>query len=91
MSNIEYLDRPPAGEWFPLDVFRRGQRGADWSGLSVDVHPDELKHCHCEVAFLFVDPDEYRPEGNRTAREVWLLFRAGIAAKRPHGMLCKAS
>lgn len=72
MSNIEYLDRPPVG-WFALDVARTGNgRKWDWVALMVDVDPDELKHCTCKIAFLYVHPDEYRPDGNRTAREAWL-------------------
>jgi hypothetical protein len=38
----------------------------------VDVDPNDLKHCLCKVAFLWVHPDEYRPDGSRTAREAWV-------------------
>jgi hypothetical protein len=38
----------------------------------IDVHPDELKHCLCKTAFLYVHPNEYRPDGSRTAREAWV-------------------
>jgi len=37
------------------------------------VNPDELKHCSCEVAFLYVHPKDYKPEGGRTAGEAWVL------------------
>ena len=35
----------------------------------IDVHPDELNHCACKTAWLYVHPNEYRPERGRTARE----------------------
>jgi hypothetical protein len=41
---IEYLDRPPSGEWFVLNVMRTEWRKWDWLALMIDVHPDELKH-----------------------------------------------
>src|SRR5438094_4585133 len=69
--NIEYLDRPQAG-WFALDVMREKARKRDWVALMVDVDPDELKHCVCKIAFLYVHPNEYRPDGSRTAREAWV-------------------
>ena len=68
---IECLDRPPSG-WFALDVMRTGWRKWDWLALMIDVHPDELKHCRCKAAFLYVRPNEYRPDGSRTAREVFV-------------------
>ena len=72
VENITTLDRPPAG-WFALDVVRKEARKLDWVALMVDVHPDELKHCLCKgVAFLFVHPNEYKPDGSRTAREAWV-------------------
>jgi bacteriocin-like protein len=46
--------------------------GTDWCGLLIDVHPDELRHCLCKTAFLNVHPNEYKPDGSRVAREVWL-------------------
>jgi hypothetical protein len=70
-ENITTLDRPPAG-WFALDVMQKEARKWDWVALMVDVHPDELKHCLCKVAFLFVHPNEYKPDGSRTAREAWV-------------------
>jgi hypothetical protein len=71
MTTLEYLDQPPIG-WFPLDVMKSGPRKRDWVALMVDVHPDELKHCLCKTAFLYVHPNEYRPDGSRTAREAWV-------------------
>ena len=66
------LDQPPAG-WFPLDVMKAGDgRKWDWCALMIDVHPDELKHCLCKTAFLYVHPNEYKPDGSRTAREAWV-------------------
>jgi hypothetical protein len=67
----EYLDRPPAG-WFAIDVMRKECRKWDWVALMIDVHPDELKHCLCMTAFLYVRPSEYRPDRSRTAREAWV-------------------
>jgi hypothetical protein len=67
----EYLDRPPSG-WFALAVMRKEWRKWDWVALMIDVHPDELKHCLCKTAFLYVHPNEYRPDGSRTAREAWV-------------------
>jgi hypothetical protein len=75
MTTIEYLDRPPAG-WFPIDVMKSGsERKWDWVALMVDVHPDELKFYPLKIAFLYVDPDEYRPDPSRTAREAWVRVR----------------
>jgi hypothetical protein len=69
---IEHLDRPPPG-WFAIDVMRRDDTGKwDWVALMVDVHPDELKHCLCKSAFLYVHPNDYKPDGSRTAQEVWV-------------------
>jgi hypothetical protein len=68
----EYLDRPPVG-WFALSVAKtEATRKWDWVGFMVDVDPDELKHCHCKTAFLWVDPKEYKPVPGRIAREVWV-------------------
>jgi hypothetical protein len=43
-----------------------------WRASPIDVHPDELKDCLCKIAFLYVHPNEYRPDGSRTAREAWV-------------------
>ena len=58
--------------WHALDVMRKQSRSRDWVALMIDVHPDELKHCLCKIAFLYVHPNEYRPDGRRTAREQWV-------------------
>lgn len=72
MTTTEYLDRPPAG-WHALDVMKSGKGGSrDWVALMIDVHPDDLKHCLCETAFLYVHPNEYKPDGSRSAREAWV-------------------
>jgi hypothetical protein len=71
MTAIEYLDRPQPG-WFALDVMRKEKSKWDWVALTVDVHPDELKHCLCKTAFLYVHPNEYKPDGSRIAREAWV-------------------
>ena len=69
---IDVLDKPPAG-WFPLDVMKASDgRKWDWVALMVDVHPDELKYCQCKTAFLYVHPDDYKPNGNRTAHEAYV-------------------
>jgi hypothetical protein len=66
---IEYLDRPPAGEWFPVSLSRMKARGWDWGALLTDVDPDELKNCACESPlWLYVHPKEYRPQPGRVAR-----------------------
>jgi hypothetical protein len=70
MSEIEYLDRLPAG-WFALDVMREKDHSRGWVALMVYVDPAELKHCLCKIAFLYVHSNEYRPDGSRTAREAW--------------------
>ena len=63
------LDRPPPG-WHALDVMKADDsRKWDWVAFMIDVHPNELKHCRCEMAWLYVHPDEYRPNEGRTARE----------------------
>jgi hypothetical protein len=71
--SIDYADLVPGDGWFPLDVLptEDGRRGRqDWVALFVDVPPDELRHCVCKVAWLYVHPDEYRPDKSRVAREV---------------------
>ncbi len=70
MSLLETLDQPPAG-WFPVDVLRTDRR-LGWVALMIDVHPDELKHCRCKMAWIYVHPDDYKPDGNRTAQEVYV-------------------
>jgi hypothetical protein len=58
---IEYLDAPPIG-WFALDVLpHEDPRKRKWVGLMIDVHPDELKHCRCKMAWLYVHPKDYKP------------------------------
>ena len=71
MTAIETLDRPPSG-WFALDVMRKEGSKLEWVALMIDVHPDELKDHLCKIAFLYVHPNEYRPDGSRTAREAWV-------------------
>jgi hypothetical protein len=72
LTAIEYLDLPPA-EWFVLDVMKtENARKRDWLAFMIDVPPDDLKHCLCKTAFLYVDPNDYRPDGSRTAREAWV-------------------
>lgn len=71
MSTVEILDRLPAG-WFALNVVKETRKWDSWVALMIDVHPSELKHCLCKIAFLYVEPDKYRPDGSRTAREAWV-------------------
>jgi hypothetical protein len=71
MSTVKILDRPPAG-WHALDVMKSGSGKWNWNALMIDVHPDELKHCRCKIAFLYVHPNEYKPDGSRTAQEAWV-------------------
>jgi hypothetical protein len=56
MTNIEFVNRPPAG-WFVFDVMRENARTPNWVALMFDVDPDELRR---------------RPEKAATAREVWV-------------------
>jgi hypothetical protein len=72
MTDIDMVDRPPAG-WFALNVMRKEKRKWDWVALMVDVSPDELKHRLCKIAFLYVHPNDYKPDGSRTAREAWVV------------------
>jgi hypothetical protein len=65
---METYDQLPSG-WHVLNVMRCQSRSWDWVALAVNVHPDALKHYRCKVAFLYVHPDEYRPEAGRVARE----------------------
>jgi hypothetical protein len=69
IMKTEFLDRPPAGDWFALDVMREAPRKRRWVVLMIDVHPDELKHCRSKTAFLYVHPKDYRPDPGRTAQE----------------------
>jgi len=71
LSGIKLLDRPPAG-WFALRVARIDARKQDWAIFMIDVHPDELKHCVCNTAFLYVHPRDYKPIPGRIAREAWV-------------------
>jgi len=65
---MNILDRPPSG-WFGLDVMRCEARKWDWYALMVDVPPDELRHCRCKTAFVYVHPSDYKPEGTPAAQE----------------------
>ena len=69
----DVLENAPPG-WFALDVMKASDSGRkwDWVALMVDTHPDELKHCHCHIAKLYVHPDDYRPDGHRVAREAFV-------------------
>jgi hypothetical protein len=81
----QILDKPPAG-WFPLDVMKaNGSRKWDWCALMVDVHPDELKHCKCGIAFLYVHPDDYKPDGKRTAQEAYVRVPGKHRKKKAAG------
>ncbi len=71
-ETIEFLDQVPTDGWFALTICRAEARKRDWVALMVDVHPDELKNCVCKVAFLYVHPNDYHPDGSRTAREAWV-------------------
>lgn len=71
IDNIPTLNRPPAG-WHVLDVIRQTSRKWDWVALMVDVHPDELKHCLCKRAFVYVHLNDYKPDGTRRAKEAWV-------------------
>jgi hypothetical protein len=71
-TTIEYADLVPSEGWFPLTVCRKEARKWDWVALLVDVPPDQLKHCVCKTAWLFVHPNDYRPVRSHIAREVWV-------------------
>jgi hypothetical protein len=67
---IPYVDRLEPG-WFVLDVMRVKAREPKWVALMIDVDPDELKNCVCDVpALLYVRPVDHLP-GDRTARQRW--------------------
>jgi hypothetical protein len=70
-NRIPRLDRPPIG-WSPLDVMQTGGSKVEWVALMVDVDPEELGECVCKIAFLYVDPEDYHPDGSRTAQEAWV-------------------
>jgi len=56
----------------PPEGHRGGSYHDDPKPAMVDVPPDDLKHCHCKTAFLYVHPDDYKPDGDRTAQEAWV-------------------
>jgi len=67
---VEYLDRLEPG-WFVLDVMQAKAREKNWLALMIDVDPDELKNCICDVPALFyVRPVDHVP-GDRTVRQRW--------------------
>jgi hypothetical protein len=74
-ASVEYLDQVPTAGWFALMVCRAEERKWDWVAFMVD---DELKNCVCKTAFLFVHPNDYHPDGSRTAREAWVRTPASI-------------
>ncbi|MEQ1956332.1 hypothetical protein [Mesorhizobium sp. CN2-181] len=67
------LDAPPAG-WHALDVMPQGDGSCkgEWVAFMIDVPYEDLKHCHCRTAFLYVHPKEYRPDGKRIAQEAYV-------------------
>lgn len=78
----EIVDTPPIG-WFPLDVMNRDDKSKkDWVALMIDVHPDDLKHCWCDTAFLYVHPNEYQPKEGRRAQEAWVSIPGKHRSKR---------
>ncbi|MFI0844473.1 hypothetical protein [Mesorhizobium sp. IMUNJ 23232] len=68
-----YLDAPPPG-WHALGphLAGDGEPKGQWLVLMVDVPYDDLKTCICRTAWLFVHPDEYRPQWGRIAQEAWV-------------------
>ena len=85
IMKTEFLDRPPAGDWFALDVMREAPRKRRWVVLMIDVHPDELKHCRRKTAFLYVHPKDYRPDPAAQRRRRGFASRASIATEIPPG------
>ena len=67
------LDTPPAG-WNVIDVMPTGscRRAQEWVALMIDVPFDDLKHCLCRTAWLYVHPNEYRPDGNKIAQQAYV-------------------
>jgi hypothetical protein len=88
MIDIHTFDRPLPG-WFAIDVLRKESRKWDWCALMVDVPPDELKHCLCKIAWLYVHPNEYKPDGSRTAREAYVRIPGKHRNVTRHGTLFK--
>jgi hypothetical protein len=54
----------------------------------VDVHPDELKHRLCKMAWLYVHPNTGPMEAAQPAKHA-SAFPASIATKMPPGTLSK--
>jgi hypothetical protein len=87
----DVLDKPPAG-WFPLNVMRASDgRKWDWVALMVDVHSEELKHCHCKTAFLYVHRTITNPMAPALRKRHWFACPASIATRMPPGTLCTRS
>ena len=42
MTEIKYLDQPPAG-WFVLDVMPSEMDNEEWAALMIDVDPDYMQ------------------------------------------------
>jgi hypothetical protein len=67
---VEYVDHLEPG-WFVLDVMQAKAREQKWLALMIDVDPDELKNCICDVPALFyVRPIDHFP-GDRTVSQRW--------------------
>jgi hypothetical protein len=84
MTAIEYLDRPPTG-WFALNVMRRNKRKWDWVALMVDVHPDDLKHCLCRTAFLYVHRKNTSPMEAALRTRFGSAYPASTGTGKRHG------
>ncbi|MGA9947475.1 MAG: hypothetical protein WBQ24_04445 [Xanthobacteraceae bacterium] len=65
---VEYLARLEPG-WFVLDQAKAREK--NWLALMIDVDPDELKNCICDLPALFyVRPIDHLP-GDRMVRQRW--------------------
>jgi hypothetical protein len=51
MTEIEYLDRPPAG-WLVLEIMK--VRGRNWVALMIDVDPEDYRAKYCSLQSCWI-------------------------------------
>ena len=83
MSDTEYLDRPPTGDWFVLDIMPKDQRSRDWVALMIDVDPDVVKHSPVQVRSLWV-----RVPGKHRNHAALMRQRRRAGTARPAALTC---
>jgi hypothetical protein len=78
---VEYLARLEPG-WFVLDVMQAKAREKNWLALMIDVDPEELKNCICDVPALFyVRAVDHLP-GDRRVRQRWFRIPGRHLSKK---------